>query len=114
MERLRLKYDESAALGVPAHVTILYPIMARENVTAAIANEAVRKLSRFTCFDFSLVSISRWSEVTYLVPEPSAPFVAMTRALARSGRSGGRLEQSLRGRQCNTSGRGDRGTIAMR
>ena len=56
--------------------------MARENVTASILNQAVRVVSRFTGFNFSLVSVSRWSEGSYLVPAPSEPFVAMTRALA--------------------------------
>ena len=80
--RLRLRYDPSAALRVPAHITVLYPFMAPEKVTTSVVVRVMRTLSSFPTFKFSLVSISRSPDVAYLVPHPSEPFVAMTQALA--------------------------------
>jgi hypothetical protein len=76
---LRLAHDPAAALGVPAHVTILFPFADPGNVD----EEAVAALvARFRAFDFVLASVERFEDgVVWLRPEPSEPFVDLTAAV---------------------------------
>jgi 2'-5' RNA ligase superfamily len=77
---LRLAHDPSAALGVPAHVTVLFPFAPIELVD----RDAVAALvCRFPAFDFALDRLERWDEgIVWLHPEPSRPFVDLTAAVA--------------------------------
>jgi hypothetical protein len=77
--RLRLAHDASAALGVPAHVTILFPFAPPEEVDAA----ALRELfAAHPAFDFVLDRVERFPEgAVWLHPEPSEPFVALINAV---------------------------------
>ncbi len=78
---LRLQYDRSAARGVPAHITILFPFLADDELDEA-ALEAVFAAQR--AFDFELARVERFgADVTYLAPEPDAPFRALTDAVWR-------------------------------
>jgi 2'-5' RNA ligase len=80
--RLRERFDPSARLGVPAHVTLLFPFMSPELVTSSIL-AAVSKLAlSVSAFPFRLGPIKRFPGVVYLATEPAAPLVALTRQLA--------------------------------
>ena len=76
---LRLAHDSSAASGVPAHVTILFPFLD----TAELDEVAVADLiSEFPAFDFELDRVERFPDgVTWLRPTPSRPFVDLTAAV---------------------------------
>ena len=76
---LRLAHDRSARLGVPAHVTILFPFAPPETVD----EEALRTLlASFPAFDFVLDRVENWDEgITWLHPEPSRPFEDQTAAV---------------------------------
>jgi hypothetical protein len=76
---LRLAHDPSAARGVPAHVTILFPFLD----TAELDEAAVADLiSHFPAFDFELDRVERFPEgATWLHPSPSMPFVDLTAAV---------------------------------
>jgi 2'-5' RNA ligase len=76
----RLAHDSSAALGVPAHITILFPFLPPE----AIDEDAVAELlALHPAFPFELGSVDHFGEaVTYLAPVPAEPFVELTRAVA--------------------------------
>jgi hypothetical protein len=76
---LRLAHDSSAALGVPAHVTILFPFLD----TAELDEAAVADLlSGFPAFDFELDRVERFPDgTTWLRPVPSAPFADLTAAV---------------------------------
>ena len=78
---LRSLYDPSAKRGMPAHITILVPFMRPELVTAGIRGEISEALSSVCAFEFTLPRVGRFPATTYLAPEPSAPFVALTTAL---------------------------------
>ncbi|MDH6590331.1 hypothetical protein M2165_000220 [Variovorax sp. TBS-050B] len=80
---LRARFDATAALGVPAHVTVLVPFMDPDKITPAVLAEAQRALDTICAFDFSLDRVGRFPETAYLAPEPAAPFVEMTMALWR-------------------------------
>jgi len=78
---LRLAHDSSAASGVPAHVTILFPFLD----TAELDEAAVADLiSEFPAFDFELDRVERFPDgATWLRPTPSRPFVDLTAAVSQ-------------------------------
>jgi 2'-5' RNA ligase len=78
---LRLAHDWSAPLGVPAHVTILFPFADGADVD----EQAVAELAAsFPSFAFELDRVERFENgLTWLHPEPSAPFAALTDAVWR-------------------------------
>ena len=81
---LRLQYDESARIGVPAHVTVLYPFMEPALITAEVLRECAGALAACTAFRFVLGTVGRFPATAYLEPNPSEPFVALTSTLARA------------------------------
>lgn len=78
---LRLAHDWSAPLGVPAHVTILFPFADG----GAIDERAIAELvASFAAFAFALDRVERFEGgPVWLHPEPSAPFAALTEAVWR-------------------------------
>ena len=79
VSELRLRHDPSALLGVPAHVTVLFPFLERVDVQ----DEALAELfGTFSAFDFVLDRIARFEEgLIWLHPEPSRPFEDLTAAV---------------------------------
>jgi 2'-5' RNA ligase len=78
----RDRYDPSAALGVPAHITLLYPFRPPDEVGGAVLDELRRGFARFAPFRFALAQIHRFpAEVLYLAPEPDEPFRRLTLAI---------------------------------
>jgi 2'-5' RNA ligase len=82
VRRWRERDDPSAAAGMPAHVTILYPFIRARAIDAAVERELAAVVGRFAAFDFRLERFGRFPGVLYLAPEPGAPFVEVTRAIA--------------------------------
>jgi 2'-5' RNA ligase len=79
--RFRSHYDPVAALGVPAHITVLYPFMAPESIDQSVQSDARSTLAEIPPFAFSLHRIERFPGVLYLAPEPASLFVALTNML---------------------------------
>jgi len=80
---LRSRFDPGAALGVPAHVTVLVPFMPPSWVDATVRAGAAAAIGEGTPpFDVAFRQAQRWPETAWLAPEPAAPFIALTRALA--------------------------------
>jgi 2'-5' RNA ligase len=76
---LRLQHDWSAARGVPAHITILFPFVDGEDMDEDAVAELVAK---FRAFDFELDRVERFEDgVLWLHPNPSAPFADLTAAV---------------------------------
>ena len=78
----RARLDGAAALGVPAHVTVLYPFVPPSAITPSVVEAlagAVASVSAFGC-EFGDTA---WfgEDVLWLAPRPSAPFLALTRAV---------------------------------
>jgi hypothetical protein len=76
---LRLAHDGSAALGVPAHITVLVPFAPPGEVD----EEALGELfARFPAFDFALERLERFDTgLVWLAPRPSLPFADLTDAV---------------------------------
>ena len=78
---LRLAHDWSAARGVPAHITILFPFADAPEVDEQAVADVV---TAFPAFDFHLDRVGRFEGgAVWLHPEPSAPFAALTEAVWR-------------------------------
>jgi 2'-5' RNA ligase len=78
---LRLEHDWSAARGVPAHITILFPFADGADVDEAALAEAVAPVP---AFDFELDYVDRFDDgPVWLHPEPSAPFSELIDAVWR-------------------------------
>ena len=76
---LRLAHDWSAARGVPAHVTILFPFLDADDVDEAAVADLI---SGFPAFDFELDRLERFPDgATWLRPTPSLRFVDLTAAV---------------------------------
>ncbi|TWD77280.1 2'-5' RNA ligase superfamily protein [Variovorax beijingensis] len=78
---LRQRFDATAKLGVPAHITVLGPFMDPQQITPAVLDRAQHALNRVAAFSFSMGRVARFPATAYLAPEPPEPFIAMTKAL---------------------------------
>jgi 2'-5' RNA ligase len=78
---LRREHDWSAAHGVPAHITVLFPFAPSDLVDEAAVAETI---ATHDAFDFALTSVEHFDNgLTWLRPTPAEPFSALTRAFAR-------------------------------
>ena len=78
---LRLQHDSSAALGVPAHLTILFPFVDAAEVDEDAIAEVV---AAHEAFDFELASVETFDDGhVYLAPTRPERFVALTDAVWR-------------------------------
>lgn len=87
LERLRRAWVPVAHLGVPAHVTLLYPFIPPSGISASDVASLGRLVASETPFDVRLTTVRTFPAVapypgtTYLEPEPAEPFVRLTRAI---------------------------------
>ena len=80
--RLRERMDPSAAQGVPAHVTLLYPFMSVDGLDDEVRRKVGRIVATEPAFTVHFRQISRFPNVVYLPPDPPDPFRRLTTALA--------------------------------
>ena len=77
----RDQYDPSAAAGMPAHITVLYPFKTPDEVDEVVLDDLRNCFERFAPIQFSLSSIRRFPEALCLVPKPDEPFRQLTLAI---------------------------------
>lgn len=73
----RFRHD-NASLGIPAHVTLLFPFVPVEEVDDALVGELGNVFAEQVAFDFSLPRVARFADHAWLAPEPSEPFKRLT------------------------------------
>jgi hypothetical protein len=80
----RAQGDPSAAHGVPAHVTLLYPFLPGARVDEGVVAELAWFFRGVDAFPVRFTRVGRWEHVgvVYLAPE-SDVLVELTRSLAR-------------------------------
>ncbi|HZC28969.1 MAG TPA: 2'-5' RNA ligase family protein [Gaiellaceae bacterium] len=78
---LRERHDPSAAAGMPAHVTVLYPFAPTRALDGRVEAELESLVSGFPPFEYRLERFGRFPGVLYLQPEPARPFVALTQTI---------------------------------
>lgn len=81
---LRQRYHAVALLGVPAHITVLYPFMPPQHITHEVLARAAAAVASVPAFAFAMGKVGRFPATAYLAPDPAEPFVALTEALARA------------------------------
>ena len=73
----RRRWD-SAGLAVPAHVTVLFPFLAPDEMGDAERAELARLLGRTAPFELTFRRVGRFPDVVWLAPEPAAAVTALT------------------------------------
>ena len=79
---MRRKFDPQANLGVPAHITILFPFMTPELVDAEVRRRLTLLFRRFSPFRCVLHQVERFPSTAFLAPALADPFVELTKAVA--------------------------------
>ena len=75
----RRRLDANAALGVPAHVTALFPFAAPADLTADVLARVARVVGAVPVFDHRFTGTGWFGDdVLWLAPEDPAPFVELT------------------------------------
>jgi 2'-5' RNA ligase len=84
VHELRIKHDPSAAAGVPPHLTLMFPFVPPQDLSAEGIDVLGRLIGRTKPFDFTLTRTSEFEQgVVYLVPEPDGSFVSLTREIGQ-------------------------------
>ena len=80
--RFRADLDFAASLGVPAHVTVIYPFVAPDLIDDAVTAALAEAVGSVPAFDATFARVA-WFErtVIWLAPEPAEPFLALTNAV---------------------------------
>ena len=89
LERARLAGDAMAGLGVPAHVTLLFPFLEPSTIRDVELARLANVIGACPAFDFALVAVRAFPgdasrAVVYLAPEPAEPFRRLTRSIWRA------------------------------
>jgi len=70
----RSLYDPSAAAGVPAHITLLYPFVPRSGIDDALLADLRVHFAKVRPFAYRFPAYARFPGIVYLAPEPALPF----------------------------------------
>jgi len=82
VHHIRERFDPYSSIGVPAHVTALYPFFTAETLDDSIDDRVSAALAHVAGFDYELTRVMAFDESSvYLAPEPADRFVALTNAL---------------------------------
>ena len=80
---LRARLDAHAALGVPAHVTALFPFAPPERIDQAVLARIARVAAAVDRFEYALCRTGWFDDrVLWLAPDDPAPFRDLTLRLA--------------------------------
>jgi 2'-5' RNA ligase len=81
LERLRRASVDDAALGVPAHVTLLYPFIPAADLKSALRARIANVVEPHAHFDYHLHGPKAWPDTIYAALDPEAPFLQLHREL---------------------------------
>lgn len=77
----RQRFDPSCPLGVPAHITLLYPFVPPARLDEPLLDGLRAFFAAQPAFPFQLDGPVRERHLSYLPPWPAAPFVGLIEAL---------------------------------
>jgi 2'-5' RNA ligase len=78
----RERLDPHASLGVPAHITVLFPFAAPDRLDLSSMAILGRLVATAASFEFRLTRTAWFGDTTlWLAPEPAAPFLQLTELL---------------------------------
>jgi hypothetical protein len=78
----RERFDISAAQGVPAHITALYPFLPADRLTAGVVSELRELCAAMPVLDVWFRRTARFPGMLYLDPEPANALRAFTTSIA--------------------------------
>jgi 2'-5' RNA ligase len=81
VERVGAAYAPAAAVGVPPHVTVLYPWLDLDDVTDDDLAALGDLCAAVPAFDVSFERFGRFPGVLWLAPDPVSPFIGLTDAV---------------------------------
>ena len=82
LERMRRARVPVARLGVPAHLTLLFPFAEPAALTSKARERVVAALARPGALELRFAEARTWPGVAWLAPEPAAPVSALIERLA--------------------------------
>lgn len=74
LEHIRRRHDPVAGVGIPAHVTILYPFVDPNELVGGIRRQLASIAARHEPFRVRFERVGLWPGVVYLAPEPADRF----------------------------------------
>ena len=78
----RARFDPSAAEGMPAHITLLYPFLDQDRIDDRVLDVLRQCFAGFAPIRYRLATIRRFgSQVLYLAPDPDEPFRRLTQSI---------------------------------
>ena len=83
VRRLRRHWDLTAPMGVPPHVTVLFPFLPPVDLTPDVRRRLAAIARSHEPFEVAFRGVGRFPTVVYLEPDPPVPFEALTAAVAR-------------------------------
>ena len=81
LERLRRRRVGSAAVGVPAHATLLHPFIEPESLGPSVRRRLREVAADHRPFDYRQDRMAEWPDAIYVAVEPVEPFVRLHRDL---------------------------------
>jgi len=82
LERLRRRSVEDANVGMPAHLTLLYPFVEPMALEPSIRERLASIARSHAPIDYRLVGRAAWPDTTYIAIDPADPFRALQADLA--------------------------------
>lgn len=79
----RARFDSSAAYGIPAHITVIYPFLPDARLDGAVLAQLRAECAATAPMEVTFRRIGRFPGVLYLAPEPTAGLRALTARFAR-------------------------------
>lgn len=79
----RRRFDASAAAGIPAHVTVLFPFLDIDRISTADIDDLRTLIGIRSPFTVRFDECRRFPHVLYLAPTPDLPFRELTESIAR-------------------------------
>jgi len=77
----RMRYDRVARLGIPAHITLLFPFKIPSVIDKSVINKLELLFSTINTFSFSLTAIETFPNVIFLSPSPKESFIDITKKI---------------------------------
>jgi 2'-5' RNA ligase len=81
VSQLRRRFDRSAAQGLPAHITALYPFLDEDRLTGAVLDQLRGLCAELPRLDVRFRRTDRFARVLYLAPEPADGLCRLTAAI---------------------------------
>jgi 2'-5' RNA ligase len=73
--------DDYTSMGIPPHVTLLYPFVAAQEIDDGVLAELSALFAAAPPFTVTFRQLRRWPELAYLAPEPPEPFSRLTESM---------------------------------